>query len=360
MQKNIVFFLALPALILFHCQKDLTAPEPQSFIWPHASPESQGLDAGRLERTFDLAGQKPFIHAIVVTRNGYLIGERYYNGTDHNDAHTIRSVAKSLLSALYGIALQNGHIVTLDTAMVDYLHEFESSIRDERLFDITLRHLLTMRGGFDGDQQILLDVMSSAHWIRSTLAQHLIFDPGSSFRYSTAGTHLLSVALTKATGQSTRDYAEQVLLDPLGITIRDWQQDPQGYYFGGSDMVMAPRDMARFGWLFLNGGKLDGKQIVPFSWVTKSTTPTYTYKSGSWGAIDNVAYGYLWWLGEMNSYKLQMALGYGGQFIFIFPDLNMVITTACDSQLMDWDAADAQERAVTEIVADGILAAVKN
>ncbi len=124
-------------------------------------------------------------------------------------------------------------------------------------------------------------------------------------------------------------------------------------------MFVTPRDMARFGWLYLNNGNLDGQQIVPAAWVDASISPTYIYKNPNWGAIENIAYGHLWWLGKMKSYEIFFALGYGGQFIFNIPQLNMVIATACDSQFMDWDAADAQERMVTEIVANGILPAVK-
>jgi CubicO group peptidase (beta-lactamase class C family) len=358
--KNFILLFFVISISLFpHCQKELTAPDPGSFIWPQASPSSQGVNSQQLEVAFDEAGCKPFIHAIVVTRNGYLIAERYYNGTDKNDAHTIQSVSKSFLSALYGIALHAGHIATLDTPMVAYLSDSKSVIRDERIFDITLRHLLTMRAGYNGDSDILLDVMNSQNWVSAALAQQLIFIPGTSYRYSTVGTHLLSVILTKATGLSTRDYAEKHLFEPLGITLRDWRQDPQGYYFGGSDMFITPRDMARFGWLYMNEGNLDGLQIVPASWVAKSITPVYTYENPTWGTIDNIAYGYLWWLGEMKLYKTFFALGYGGQFIFNIPELNMVIATACDSQFMDWDAADAQEQMVTEIVANLILAAVE-
>ncbi|RQW02841.1 class C beta-lactamase-related serine hydrolase [candidate division KSB1 bacterium] len=355
--KHYIFLLV--AALFLHCQKDLTSPESASYVWPLASPESQGLNPEQLEAAFSTAGRQPFIHAIVVTRNGHLIAERYYNNTDKDDAHTVRSVSKSFLSALYGIALDAGHIATLDTPMVAYLPDYASAIRDERIFDITLRHLLTMRSGYNGDSDILLAMTSSADWLWTALGMQLIFVPGTGYRYSTVGTHLLSVVLSRATGVPAHDYAEKHLFEPLGITLRDWAQDPQGYAFGGNDMFITPRDMARFGWLYLNNGNLDGRQIVPAAWIAASIAPTYTYTNPTWGAINDIAYSHLWWLGEMKSFKIYFALGYGGQFIFNIPELNMVITTACDSQFMDWDAADAQERVVTEIVANGILAALK-
>lgn len=359
MKKIAPLIICLFLIIILCCQRDLTAPESLSFAWPQASPESQGLDSQQLNAAFDEAGKASFVYALVVTRNGYLVGERYYRGTDANDAHTIRSVSKSFLSALYGIALENGHLATLDTPMVDFLPEYANFVQDERMADMTLSHLLTMRGGFDGDSKILFDMIYSDNWLRMALSQNLIFKPGSSYRYSTVGTHLLSVILTKATGRTTRDYADEFLFEPLGISVRDWARDPQGYYFGGNDMYVTPRDMARFGRLYLNNGQLNGRQIVPAAWVDRSTSVTYRYQNGTWGAIDNIAYGYLWWLGEMRDIPLVMALGYGGQFIFNFPTLNMVVTTASFSDFADWDAADAQERAVTEIVANYILPAVR-
>lgn len=356
--KHLILISFLLSLFLLNCQKDLTAPEPESFRWPVASPESQGFDEQKLDRAFQHAAELPFMRGLVVTRNGYLVGERYYHGTDARSAFTIRSVSKSFLSALYGIALEQGYIATLDTPMVDYLHDYNKVIVDEKMHAVTLRHLLTMKAGFDSDSNILFSMMNSPNWINTALHQELIFYPGSSFRYSTVGTHLLSVILSHATGQSTFDYTNENLCKPLGITLRDWLRDPQGYYYGGSDMVLTPRDMARFGWLYLNNGNLDGQQIVPAEWITFSLTPVYTSRSDGWGALKNIQYGYLWWLGTINNYAVHMALGYGGQFILNFPELNVTIAAASFSDFADWDKADAQERQVLDVVSDYILTAV--
>ena len=119
MRKAIIFMLCIFSVLHVACQKNLTGPSPQSFDWKQAAPASQGFDSAQLEKAFEQAKLKPFIHSIVVTRNGFLIAERYYNNTNSNTAHTTRSVSKSFLSALYGIALNEGHITTLDTLIVD-------------------------------------------------------------------------------------------------------------------------------------------------------------------------------------------------------------------------------------------------
>jgi CubicO group peptidase (beta-lactamase class C family) len=139
--------------------------------------------------------------------------------------------------------------------------------------------------------------------------------------YSTGSTHLLSAILTRATGQSTLVFAREALADPLGIALRSWPRDPQGIYFGGNDMLLTPRDMVAIGELYLNGGRHGDRQIVSETWVRESIVPrTRSPRSRR-------EYGYGWWLRTLADYPVFYAWGYGGQFIFVVPDLRTVVVT---------------------------------
>lgn len=359
MKKTIMAGLVF-LLALCFCRRQITEPIPdQSYNWPTATPESQGFDAQKLNTALQEADRRQFIYAILLIRNGHLIAERYYKGFDRVDAHNIRSVSKSFLSVLYGIALERGHISSLEQKIMDFLPEYKNAVNDPRFQNITLRHLLTMSSGIPGDQEIYFKVTTSPDWVRSIVSQQLAFNPGTSHRYTTAGTHLLSVALSKSSGMTTAAFAEQFLLMPLKITLASWSRDPQGNYFGGTDMSFAPRDMARLGELYLNNGTLGGVKIVPSQWVAQSTAQYYSYKNNVWGAMTNLAYGHLWWLGEIANQPCFFALGHGGQFILVFPGLKLVITTVSFSDTSDWDLADRQERSVLDVVANYIMPALK-
>lgn len=341
------------------CQRDFSPTAPTSYVWPSASPESQGCDHQQLQSAFEEADERGFINAIVITRNGYLVAERYFNGCHPNQPQQVHSVSKSILSALVGIALREGHISNLGTPVVDYFPEYSASIRDDRINSITLYHLLTMKTGFASDTHSYMDIFYSANWILTTFEQPLLFAPGSSFRYNTGGTHMLAGALTRATSQDLKHFAIKHLFDPLGIHVGQWKRDPQGNYCGGNHMFFTPRDMARFGWLYMNEGALEGKQIVPQEWVRESLRVHYKSTSEGWGELEDIGYGYLWWLGTLKSRPVFLALGHGGQFILCVPELNMVITVCSDSANRDWDWADQQERSVLDVVGNFIFPGIK-
>jgi CubicO group peptidase (beta-lactamase class C family) len=144
--------------------------------------------------------------------------------------------------------------------------------------------------------------------------------------YSTGNTHLLSAILTKATGQSTLEFAREVLAKPLGFDLPPWPQDPQGIYFGGNDMEMTPRQMLAFGELYLNEGRANGAQIVPRDWVEDSLAQRAQSRRER-----NRYYGYGWWIREMAGHETRYAWGFGGQFIVLVPTLNLIVVTTSSS-----------------------------
>ncbi len=359
MRNHIIIITFLSILSFSMCDTDPTGPKIELFKWTVATPESQGMRSQMLDSAAAQAGQKGFVDGLLVIRNGYIVAEHYFNGYTESKPHNVMSVSKSFLSALAGIALDKGYIDSLEHKMLDYFPEYISPGLDPRKYQITIRHLLTMRMGIAPEIENYFQIYNSNDWLKTTIEFPLTSNPGEKMRYNTFQTHLLSAIINKVSNQSTLEFAHKFLTDPMGITIDGWERDPQGYYFGGNSMYFTPREMAVLGYLYLNDGRLNDQQIVPSQWVELSLSPTTSRSTTPWGVFSNYAYGYLWWLGQINNYDVFMALGFGGQTVLTFPALNLIVVTTANNQV-DWDTADAQERAVLEIVSRNVLAAITN
>ena len=352
-----LFFFIIPVIVivfltLVSCQKH---EEIDNFVWPLSTPEQSGLDEQIIDSAFTMAGNLGFVDGLLVIKDGFLIAEHYYNGYNENTGHQIYSDTKSFMSALIGIAVEDGLIESLDKRIMDYFPEYEYRGMDPRFYDITVKHLLMMRMGIDKEENNLLQVIQTGNWVRETFKLPLIFDPGEGFSYNSLETHLLSAILTKVSGVNARQYARSNLTGKMGIEITDWKEDPQGNSTGGYDIYMRPRDMAVLGYLYLSNGRINNTQIVPESWVETSLKPTLAVNGSSWGALEDYNYGYLWWLGTMRGYKLFMALGMGGQYIICFPGLEMIVVTTANKDI-SWD--NVQELPILDLVSEYILRSV--
>jgi len=346
-------------LVLSSCGETSLEPEITRDNWLTSIPEEQGMDSQLLQQAIEQGEERGYVDCILVIRNGYIVTEEYFNGFNRETPHNVMSVSKSFLSAMTGIALKEEYLDSLEVKMLDYFPEYIYQSIDPRKFDITIRHLLMMRMGIDHEENNYFYIYNSSNWIKTTIELPLLYDPGTRFRYNTFETHLVSAIITKTSGMSTMEFAKKYLLDKLNINCTEWWQDPQGYFFGGNSMHFIPRDMARLGYLYMNKGKLDGNQIISPGWIEESLTDYTNFINFSWGDLDNYGYGYLWWLGEIKTHKTFLAIGYGGQFVINFPDLNLIVVTTADWQL-DWATADEHEKSVLNIVADYIVPAVTN
>ncbi len=359
-KKSILLLCCLSLFLLYSCNFCPTQSRGDIFQWQNSPPSEQGLDTEQLILALDEAENRKSIYSVLVIRNGYIVAERYYRGYDKDSAFNIRSVSKSFLSAMTGIALENGTINSLNDKMLEFFPEYDNSNLDTRKRDITLKHLLTMQGGIDNEHNNYSRLYGTSNWIQSTIEEPLLYNPGERHSYNTFLTHIISGIITKESGMSTYDFAEEYLFESLGITIQDWKQSPQGIYFGGNNMFFTTRDMAVIGFLYLNGGEINGIQIVPSDWVEYSLTNTMSdWQSGwSWGDIQDGGYGYLWWLGKIGGYKVFSAIGHGGQFVMCFPELDMVVATNSNAYV-GWSEADENERIVLDLVANYIIPAVE-
>ena len=346
-------------LFFSNCSDNPTEPQSTAYNWRVCAPEDQGMDSQLLANAFSRADNIGYVDCILIIRNGYIVGEKYYNGFNESTAHNVKSVSKSFLSAMTGIALRDDYLNGLNLKMLDFFPEYIYSSIDPRKYEITIRHLLMMRAGIDHERNNYEQIYNTSNWLKTTIELPLLYDPGTIFSYNTFQTHLLSAIITKACNMSTLDFARSFLLEPMNIDVAEWKQDPQGYYFGGNNMYFTPRNMARLGYLYMHGGRLNGKQIVPASWIHASLTNYTQFNNSNWGDLHNVNYGYLWWLGEIKNHKVFLAIGYGGQFVINFPDLNLIVVTTAKSYL-GWNTADEHERYILSIVADYIVPAVIN
>jgi CubicO group peptidase (beta-lactamase class C family) len=327
--------------------------------WKISTPEAQGMSSSELIEAFEKASDMSFLYSIIVVRNGFLVAEKYYNGASVDQAKYVASVTKSYLSALIGIALDKGIIQSLDQKMISFFPEYDSIDIEPAKYEITLRQLLQMRAGYwhDSETSRWLAWVNSPDWIEYMINLPLENPPGIQWNYSTGSSHILSAILTKTSGMSGEDFARHYLFEPLDTELVNWGEDQQGYNYGGFDMHITPRDMARFGLLFLNKGQYKGQQIVPEDWIWKSTS---AYSDVSWffGVIQNPQYGYHWWIGKMEGHDIFFAQGHGGQNIIVFPGLEMVVVTATNPDL-GFEDSWLQSIAIFHFIAKDILVAVK-
>jgi CubicO group peptidase (beta-lactamase class C family) len=273
------------------------------------------------------AEQMPRLRSLLVSHNGNLIVEKYFNGSTAERAANVKSVSKSIMSALVGIAIEQGHVNSLDQPISDFYGDLLPNRTDARKDSITVGNLLSMQAGLETTSFYNYGAwVLSDDWIRFALDQPLQSAPGTKLQYSTGNTHLLSAILTEATGKSTLTFAREVLAAPLGFHLAAWPQDPKGVYFGGNNMELTPRQMLAFGELYINNGRANGRQVIPESWIRTSLQPL-----AESAREEGRFYGYGWWMREMAGMQASFAWGYGGQFIMLVPDLSLVVVTTSSS-----------------------------
>jgi CubicO group peptidase (beta-lactamase class C family) len=291
-------------------------------------------DEARTAPAFDaaLAAAKelPRLHSLLVSWRGDIVLERYYNGATATRPANVKSVAKSVISALVGIAIDRRLIPDVDTPIA------------------TVEDLLTMRSGLESTSNRNYGAwVLSRNWVQFALARPLVAEPGSVMDYSTGNTHLLSAILTKVTRTTTWQFANDTLARPLGFSLTRWARDPQGIYFGGNDMLLTPRQMVAFGELYLREGRIDGRQILPERWIERSWVGR---GRSSWSGQ---MYGYGWWIRDLAGRRAYYAWGFGGQYIFVIPELDLVVVTTSSPTVAE--DRRSHRRTLFELVEDLVV-----
>lgn len=288
---------------------------------PDASPSPAGdelPDAVRAALAEVERGEAP-LTAIAVARGGAVRGEAYAPGREAADPQPVWSVTKSVVSALVGIAVDEG-LFSRDTPMTEVFGEVAAHHPD-----LTVEDLLTMRSGLDlGDSEAgLRRFGASGDWVAAVFERPAAAPPGERFRYCSACVHLLTAALDRATG-GLADWAEERLFAPLGFGEVTWERAPDGVPIGGWGLHLTVAQMARLGQLYLDDGSWEGQQLVPADWIEASVTP-HAAAGGPFEAAE-VGYGYLWWVQEAGF----AATGRGGQLIVVVPRSDLVVAATAD------------------------------
>ncbi len=259
----------------------------------------------------------PRMRSLLVSVDGNLQVENYFHGASARRAANLKSASKSIISVLVGIALDQGYLESVDTTIDQFFPEYLDDPAKQR---ITVEDLLTMRSGLETTSNRNYGRwVQSGNWVRHVLTRPMVAPPGSRMIYSTGSTHLLSAIITKASGMNTHRFARRHLGEPMGISVPRWTADPQGILFGGNEMSMTPRDMLAIGEMYLNCGRVGTTQIVSEDWVHTSTS-AHARRTRS----PDRAYGYGWWVRDLEGYDAYYAWGYGGQFIYVVPNLRLV------------------------------------
>jgi len=321
-------FLAIPT----DAQTDRPVEVWPTLEWATTDPEIQGMNSTHLDAIYDhVRGSGARIRSLLVVRHGYLVAEEYFTPQlyDVNDVHILFSVTKSFVSCLIGIAIDQGFIDNTSQLLLDFFPDMTIENRTAWKEEITLEDVLQMRSGlqwnednYDGPNDFFA-MRSSPNWVQYVLDRPMANEPGSTFYYNSGNSHLLAAIVNATTGMSPLAFADQYLFDPLGITNRVWLTDPQGINFGGSNLALTPREMAKFGLLYLNNGTWDDQQIVSSDWVSRSNTgPATPYYMTS--------YGFQWWLDDDGDWY--SARGYNGQFIYVIEEHDIVVVFTSDNE----------------------------
>lgn len=348
--------------------------------WQTASLSEVGMEPARMEALMAALEEHPdhWIHSMLVVKDGKLVFETYFPGEDldlsdmgnglaskyqkfdRDSLHCMASVSKSITSILMGIAIDRGLVESVQDPMLGYFPEY-SHLSDVVKDEITIEDMLTMSSGlpwseaapYDDPRNDLAAMLMADDPIAFVLSKETVANPGTVFIYNSGTTNLLGEIIHRASGKTLLDYAAQNLFDPLGIESYAWYPFPNAtdMMVASSTLYLRPRDMAKIGQLYLDGGVWNGKQVVSEDWVSRSIQESIGMVASESSMPDlNPAYGYQWWLGTFSTGNTAtyFAAGYGGQFIFVLPEPRMVIVFTAGG--FDADNYDAVVQIVNQFL----------
>lgn len=301
--------------------------------WQTKTPSEVGLDEAVIEELIEEIS-KSDVNTMFMIKDGYLVKE-YYKGSALKGRTTpINSATKSITSALIGIAIDKGYIESIDQKVSDFLPELLKDDIESGKLTWTIEHLLTMSVGSQWDEfsgESFWDMIGSNDWIDYTISQPLTDEPGETYKYNSGASHLLSVIIERATGMSTKEFADEYLFSQIGIKtgVLDyyWLTDPDGYYTGGHGIDIEPIELTKFGYLFLNGGKWEGNQVISREWVETSTLFQIDTNYSEVVGLGN--YGFLWWVDEFEwngqTVPYYYAGGARGQHLYVIPTFDFIV-----------------------------------
>jgi len=319
-----------------------------------------GFDASALASAVQRAEGIDRLLSLVVVRGGRLVSESYFEGNRPDSLNDVRSVTKSIVGMLTGIALDQGHVSSPDQTLDELLAGSSISL-DSVQMTISVRHLLNMAGGFQWDESTTAGYNAwrvATDHVRYLLDQPFASAPGVAFTYNSAAVHLLGVVLEEAAGTTLPEFARQHLFAPLGIAEAAWEELPLNRVNGGAGVDLRPLDLAKLGQLMLQDGSSGTQRVLPAGWVTELSEPAHTWRN-TYGPLNALSYGGLWWTEDGGgNHEAFFAWGFGGQFIYVVPELDIVVVTTTQ-----WRGgagiADALARDVLDLVVNEVVASAR-
>jgi len=352
--------LILMVLLAISCIKDNSSTIGYSYTQPSgfddgletASLEEVGMKTAPIENMMNYLNSNSThtIHNILIIKDNKLVFEEYFKGYKLNYSssdlngefidytrttdHPMQSISKSVTSVILGIAVKDGYITDLNKKIIDYFPEYSDLLTGEKA-NVTIHHLLSMTSGIAWDETILpignfqgdfTQLFACDDPIRFILSKPLVSVPGINFSYSSGSTNLIGVIIEKATGKTFLEYANQKLFDPLRSEGGSWSNFRNGKIYASGGLCFKARELTKIGLLFLNDGIWEGNQIITTDWIDKSQCK---HIATSANFFPNSGYGYQWWVTNFIlkgvSHKCFFAAGWGDQFMFIIPSLNMIV-----------------------------------
>ena len=349
--------------------------------WETASLSAVGMDYTYLERLMNSLNyiKDHNIHSLLVVKDGKLVFEEYFEGQkfclaeytgelgfDRDDTHTLCSATKSIVSALCGIAIDKGFVDSVEEKVFDFFPEYSDLLAgaDEKR-ELTIKHLLTMTSGIEWDDETfpysdprndIYQLFTTNDPMRYILKQPLSETPGTVFDYDNCNTNVLGEIVHIASDLTLDEFSDIYLFSRLGVSGFEWQHLSNGVAFASGDLMLRPRDMAKFGTLFLNGGVWNGERIISQEWVNVSTQkfidPNQYSNKYAWAD----GYGYQWWQWDSvngTEFPAYLAAGWGGQWIIVYPAGNLVVVSTAGNYYT------AEKVPIKNIISEYILPSIE-
>lgn len=290
-------------------------------------PIPQGLAAEtRFTSTLRRARGLGQLRSLVVALDGQIVLAEAVRGPPVERSQNIKSVSKTVVATLAGIAIDRGHLPDTQATLGTVAPRLIPRDADPAVAEITVADLLTMQAGLERTSGRNYGAwVSSRNWVADALSRPMVRPPGSGMLYSTGSYHVLGAILSEVTGRSLLELTRDWLGRPLDIEVPPWTRDPQGRFMGGNEMALSPLALVRIGEVFRQGGVWNGTRVVSGAWVEAATRPR---TRSPWSGHD---YGYGWFLYETESgHRVSYGRGYGGQMLFVVPSLGLTVAITSD------------------------------
>lgn len=293
---------------------------------PRSTPESQGVSSkGIRDYVVAANAEVQSMHSFMLVRHGNVIAEAWWAPHTAEEQHVLWSLSKSFTSTAVGLAIDERKL-DLDDKVLKFFPDEAPAEVSEHLADMSVRDLLAMAAGHEKEAV----VKDQQHWRKIFLAQPVPFEPGTHFKYNTPATYMLSAIVQKVTGQTVLEFLKPRLFEPLGIENPKWDNSPEGVTLGGYGLFIRTEDIAKFGQLYLQKGKWNGKQIIPQEWVEMATSKQVS--NGDDPKSDwNQGYGFQFWRCRHNAFRGD---GKDGQFCIILPEQDAVVAITANTENM--------------------------